>query len=273
MSAIVPAIDYLALLSVTSRPAPLKRRSRQLYIIAETAKAMPEMARLADLSSDLRVAHFLAQIAHESDGFATTEEYASGVAYEGRQDLGNAERGDGRRYKGRGLIQLTGRSNYRKFSSWSDGLSVPDFEAEPEAVATFPGAALSAAWYWNTRRLNVLADRDDLVVITRLINGGLNGLTSRAAYLSRVKAEIAAQRAGATKPAPRRPTLHRGSWGEDVAMLQRALRADGAAIAVDGDFGAATDAAVRRYQLTRGLTVDGIVAAATWQALAPLIDP
>lgn len=273
MTNAAPALDYLRLLSSVSLPASATKRSRQLDIIAETAKAMPEVAQLADLSTDLRLAHFIAQAAHESDGFATTEEYASGDAYEGRKDLGNIKPGDGMLYRGRGLIQLTGRANYRRFDEWCGGIGGHMYDVEPEAVAAFPGAALSAAWYWATHRLNAVADRDDLVAATRLINGGLNGLSSRATYLARAKAAIAAQRAGAVKPDYRRPTLHRGSQGEDVAVLQRALRADGQTIAIDGDYGPATELAVRAYQRSRGLVVDGIVAAATWQALAPLIDP
>jgi putative chitinase len=89
-----------------------KRAERQAAIIAGIGAGLaPSLARYA-IDTPLRVAHFLAQTAHESDGFCTTEEYADGRAYEGRRDLGNVEPGDGPRFKGRGLIQLTGRMNY-----------------------------------------------------------------------------------------------------------------------------------------------------------------
>lgn len=127
------------------------------------------------IETGLRLAHFMGQCAHESGGFRYMEEIASGQAYEGRADLGNTQPGDGRRYKGRGPIQLTGRANYRAFGR-EVGI---DFEAHPEIVA-FPSIGLMAAVrYWNSRGLNALADADDLVGITRKINGGQNGLDDR----------------------------------------------------------------------------------------------
>lgn len=126
---------------------------------------------------------FLAQIAHESDGFRTTREYASGRAYEGRQDLGNTEEGDGIRFRGRGLIQLTGRANYKAFAHWS-GVEVED---EPELLEEFPLALEAAVWYWDSRDLNTLADKGDFERITRKINGGLNGLEDRQRYLERAQ--------------------------------------------------------------------------------------
>lgn len=127
------------------------------------------------LDTGLRLAHFMGQCAHESGGFRYMEEIASGQAYEGRADLGNTQPGDGRRYKGRGPIQLTGRANYRAFGR-EVGI---DFEAHPEIVA-FPSIGLMAAVrYWNSRDLNAKADADDLLGITRAINGGTNGLDDR----------------------------------------------------------------------------------------------
>ena len=132
----------------------------------------------------LRLSHFLAQVAHESDGLRTMEEYASGAAYEGRSDLGNTQSGDGRRYKGRGPLQLTGRANYR---AYGQALGV-DFERHPE-IATLPSLGLMVACrYWSVQGLNALADADDLNGITRRINGGLNGLDDRRAKLAEAKA-------------------------------------------------------------------------------------
>lgn len=139
------------------------------------------------ITSPLEKAHFLAQVAHESDGFKTAEEYASGRAYEGRKDLGNVQPGDGVRFKGRGLIQLTGRANYADYSRWKYG----DDRAvrNPGLVAQLPDAVDAAVWYWTVRRprLKVMALADDVVGVTKAINGGANGLADRTKKLRRAK--------------------------------------------------------------------------------------
>jgi putative chitinase len=138
-----------------------------------------------EINTPLRICHFLAQVAHESDGFNTTEEYASGAAYEWREDLGNVYEGDGRKFKGRGLIQLTGRANYREFSQY---LKIYDLEAYPELVAEPELACSSAGWFWSSRNLNALADQDNFDRIMLTINGGRTGEADRWAYLVRAKA-------------------------------------------------------------------------------------
>ena len=135
------------------------------------------------INTNLRKAHFIAQIAHESDGFNTTEEYADGSAYEWRDDLGNTQEGDGVRFKGRGLIQITGRENYQQVSFALD----IDFLNNPPLLEEPCNACLSAGWYWNSRLLNALADSDDIYAITRIINGGFNGIDERIEYLDRAK--------------------------------------------------------------------------------------
>lgn len=160
------------------------------WIVAGMVDAMPQVIERSKLTTDLRLAHFLAQTAHESDGFHTTEEYASGSAYEGRKDLGNVHFGDGHRFKGRGLIQVTGRANARRMSKALG----QDFEANPELLRRFPWAALTAAVYWDDHRLNDYADNDNLTTITRRVNGGLNGLQNRAVYLGRAKRALAANK-------------------------------------------------------------------------------
>jgi putative chitinase len=133
-----------------------------------------------------RRAHFLAQVGHESGELRYTEEIASGDGYEGRLDLGNTEAGDGRRFKGRGLIQLTGRANYRAFGN-AIGVDLLS-GTNPQRVATDPDLAVEAAcWFWQARGLNLLADADDAEAVTRRINGGLNGLTDRLRQLERAR--------------------------------------------------------------------------------------
>lgn len=152
---------------------------------ADTAFALEETCIRFGIDTTLRKAHFLAQVAHESREGRYMEEIASGAAYEGRADLGNTQPGDGRRFKGRGLIQLTGRFNYIAYSlaRYGDDRAVRN----PEMVARLPDAALAAGWYWRVRGINALADRDDLEAVTRRVNGGLNGLEDRRRCLARAK--------------------------------------------------------------------------------------
>lgn len=135
------------------------------------------------LDNSLRLIHFLAQLAHESGNFRYMEEIASGAAYEGRKDLGNTQAGDGKRFKGRGPIQLTGRSNYRRYGQQ---LGI-DFENNPEIVALPSVGLLVACKFWADNGLNALADQDDVLTITRRINGGTNGLADRKAKLEIIK--------------------------------------------------------------------------------------
>lgn len=130
-----------------------------------------------------RQRYFLAQLAHESAGFRTTVEYASGRAYEGRRDLGNVKKGDGVRYKGRGLIQLTGRYNYRVYG---EKMGV-DLEANPKLAAEFPYALEIALLYWKDKGLNRLADQGKFKRITKRINGGYNGHKDRLRWLAKFR--------------------------------------------------------------------------------------
>jgi len=130
-----------------------------------------------------REAQFLAQVAHESGGFNFVREIASGSAYEGRKDLGNLEPGDGVRFKGRGLIQITGRANY---ADCGNALG-QDFVTHPELLETPENAARSACWFWANKGLNALADDNETLKITKRINGGTNGLQSRLAYLAKAE--------------------------------------------------------------------------------------
>lgn len=144
-----------------------------------------------------RVAAFLAQIGHESQGLVHTTELWGPTAaqrrYEGRRDLGNVKPGDGLRYRGHGLIQITGRANHaavRDRLRKRLGEHVPDFEERPELLAHEPWAALSAGDYWDSRHLNQLADAGDFEQLTRRINGGLNGYEDRLQRWRAVRREM-----------------------------------------------------------------------------------
>lgn len=141
----------------------------------------------ANITTPQQQAMFIAQLAHESGGFQFMEEIASGAAYEGRADLGNTQSGDGTRYKGRGYIQVTGRYNYAEAGQalGLDLINNPGLAAQPE------NAARIAAWYWTSRDINEAANSGDFIQVTRLINGGTNGLADRQAYYARAQAALA----------------------------------------------------------------------------------
>ncbi|SIR41265.1 putative chitinase [Rhizobium sp. RU35A] len=255
-------------------PVPSNRRNSQEVNASILRLALPSLMDTYEIDRPLRVAHFLAQLAHESDSFSTFEEYASGAAYEGRDDLGNTRPGDGKRFKGRGPIQLTGRANYRAFTGWLRRQlpgSTPDFEEKPEQVLDDQWVPWSAVYFWVDKNLNRYADRDDVLAITRIINGGRNGLDDRKAKLARAKAAIAALQASQARTPDRGlfPVLHRGLMNDgNVERLQFFLRKQGAEVAVDGDFGPATELAVKAFQARRGIIPTGIVSPDTWSSLA-----
>lgn len=138
------------------------------------------------ITTPLRMAHYLAQIAHESGELRYTKELASGKAYEGRKDLGNTQRGDGVRFKGRGLIQITGRANYQLYAAFCGF----DVVSNPELLERPLGAVRSSMWFWENHGLNALADKDNVRDITRKINGGYNSLEDRELYLVRAKSTL-----------------------------------------------------------------------------------
>jgi putative chitinase len=105
------------------------------------------------------------------------------IIYGNRADLGNTQAGDGGKFFGRGLIQLTGRANYTSFAT---AIGKPEIIEKPELVATPEYAALSAGWFWNSRGLNAYADKEDYVSMTRRINGGILGLAQREANINKI---------------------------------------------------------------------------------------
>lgn len=128
-----------------------------------------------NICGKLREAAFLATIIHESGHFRYTREIASGAAYEGRKDLGNIYKGDGVKFRGRGLIQLTGRSNYERASK---ALGV-DFISNPQLLEQPRYATQVSCWWWADKGLNEIADTGDFRKVTRIVNGGENGWSDR----------------------------------------------------------------------------------------------
>jgi putative chitinase len=138
------------------------------------------------INTPLRLAHFLAQIEHESGGFKYLTELGSKSyfdKYEGRKDLGNTQKGDGYKFRGRGYIQVTGRYNYTALSKDTR----IDFLNKPELLEQEANAMVSACWFWSKKNLNALADKDDLIGITKRINGGATGLNDRRNKLAKWK--------------------------------------------------------------------------------------
>lgn len=144
-----------------------------------------------EINTPERMAAFLAQVGHESGGLHWLTEIwgptDAQLRYEGRSDLGNTEPGDGSRFKGRGLIQITGRANYKNAS---DALAT-DFIGSPEILAEPDYAVRSAMWFWKAHGLNELADAGQFDRITRIINGGQNGRAERLALWESAKEALA----------------------------------------------------------------------------------
>ena len=242
------------------------------------AKVLPEY----DITSIPRVAAFLAQTAHESGGFNDTVENlnysADGLnatfakyfknatppvdankyarqpemianhVYANRMGNGDEASGDGWKYRGRGLIQLTGKNNY---SAMAKSFGIPPDEIT-DYVKTPEGCVKSACWFWSTNKLNSYADAGDMETITKKINGGTNGMEDRMKYYNQALAVF-----GGKAPTQYR-TLKLGDKGSDVAKLQKALNVN-----ADGDFGPGTEHAVMYFQRQNNLTADGIAGPST----------
>jgi putative chitinase len=184
----------------------------------------------AGLNEPAVLAQYLAQVAHESGRFMWDEEVwgptAAQARYETRTDLGNtaAVDGDGKLFKGRTSIMVTGGDNYRRFRDWCRALfpDVPDFEAEPHRILDDPWEGLAPIWFWETNDLNRYARRGDIEMVTKAINGGLNGYADRLALY------------------PRCALVLLGYNPDAVASFQRAVRMT----VVDGIAGPMTRAAM-----------------------------
>ena len=259
--------------------------------------ALCEILPKYGITSQRRVAHFLSQCAHESGGFkrleenlnysakslravfgryfgdapkANADEYARNpemIANRVYNDefrkykMGNTQEGDGWRFRGRGLKQLTGRDNYTRFGE-SVGMSA---EEAAEYVATPAGAIESAAWFWDTNNLNAIADTDDVVKMTKKINGGNIGLEDRQKrykhalqVLGMDADDLGTDDGDSDIDVSDIGVLRKGSKGEGVKMMQEAL-----GIGADGDFGPGTERALKEWQAANGLVADGIAGPAT----------
>ncbi len=192
-----------------------------------------------DIVTPARQAAFLAQVAHESGSLRYVREIADGSAYDRRAALGNTrpaavklaqEAGTtpGRRYRGRGLIQITGYDNYRACSTGL--LGDPELLPKHPEMLEMPSLAVrSAAWFWDAHDLNALADRGDFERITLIINGGLTKFAERLAFYERAKrvlakAEDAAGQVPFPQPTPQpqpQPQPEKLSWIHSLLRLFR----------------------------------------------------
>lgn len=166
-----------------ARIMPNQKRTRIGLFLDPINAAMDEF----DIGTRARMASYLAQVAHESLQLSYTCEIASGVRYEGRLDLGNTQPGDGPKFKGRGLLQITGRDNYAKCGA---DLGLPLLD-HPDLLELPQHAARSSGWYWKHFNLNELADIGDQRAVTKRINGGYNGLPERLAFFNAAERALA----------------------------------------------------------------------------------
>lgn len=148
-------------------------------------------AEYFEINTPLRLAHFIAQCAHETNGFKLLREVGKPSYFNKYEQgklakaLGNTQKGDGAKFRGRGLLMLTGRANYTAYKN--SGFCKGDIIEQPELLEQPLGATKSGMWYWWKHGLNAIADKDDVVAVTKKINGGTNGLESRKKWLTTCK--------------------------------------------------------------------------------------
>ena len=257
-------------------------------------KAMAKVLPKYKIDTPERIAGFLAQCGHESNNFTLLEEnlqyraetldkifpkyfvkagrkaadYAkqpekiANIVYGGR--MGNTQPGDGYLFRGRGVIQLTGRDNYTNFGKTLNKSA----EEVAGYVTSKEGAIESACWYWNSRNINKAADASDIVAMTKLINGGTIGLEDRKKHYEHALAVLTGKEVHQATPSSESvvPTasgavsrvLKVGSRGAQVKKLQEAL-----SLEADGVFGNGTESALKTWQEANGLTADGVAGPST----------
>ena len=254
------------------------------------------------INTERRAAHFISQCAHESNNFRSLEENLNYSAkslravfgrYFGdapkrdadeyhrnpemianyvymdefrKYKMGNVNEGDGWLFRGRGLKQLTGRDNYTAFGKSVDMTA----EEAAEYVATPEGAVESACWFWDANNLNSIADTDDVVKMTKKINGGNIGLADRQQRYTKAM-EVFGNPVSLSEvnddddndmDVSDIGTLRKGAKGEGVKMMQEAL-----GIGADGAFGPGTERALKAWQTANGLTADGVAGPKTLEKL------
>jgi putative chitinase len=257
--------------------------------VGEWCAALNEMLPKYGITTDKRIAGFIAQCAHESMDFRVLQENLNykeatllkvfpryfgpgkenAAEYAGKPEkianyvymdknrskggaLGNVNEGDGWLFSGKGLKQVTGRANTTAFGK-TVGMTAEEAAAY---LLTKKGALESALWFWGSRNLNDVADTGDQVRLTKIINGGDIGLADRQARYAKAMAALGGKIdavAPAAAPAASGGTLRRGSKGDDVKKMQAKL-----GLAADGDFGPGTEAALKKWQAANGLTADGV---------------
>ena len=258
--------------------------------------AIVEIFPKYDINTPERMAGFIAQCAHESNNFKSLEEnlnysesalnrvfgryFGTGGTKRDAKEyarnpekianyvymdefrkykMGNVKEGDGWLFRGRGLKQLTGRENYTKFGKTVSMTA----EQAAEYVATEKGAIESACWFWKTSKLNAIADKGDIVKMTKKINGGDIGLADRT---KRYNAAIEIM--GGKVPAKNKKksieyvTVSVGSNNDTVKAVQAKL-----GLTADGIFGPGTKRAVKQFQAENGLTADGVAGPVTLKKL------
>jgi putative chitinase len=245
-------------------------------------KILPEYG----INTPARVAAFVAQCAHESGNFRLLKEnlnyraeslmkvwpsrfpnievarqYAmqpekiANKVYSSRMGNGDEASGDGWKYAGKGLIQLTGKDNYTWFA---ESIETP-LEEIPEYLQTFEGAVQSGCWFWEVNNLNQWADAGDILTLTKRINGGTIGLDDRIKHYKHALHVLGGDGDGgvthvAESSGPDMSTvIRRGSKGATVAAVQAKL-----GLTADGDFGPGTERALMGWQRENGLEPDGV---------------
>ena len=256
--------------------------------------AMVKILPKYEITSKTRIAAFLSQTGHESldytimsenlnysakglntvfakyfknagrdaNLYARQPEKIANIVYANRLGNGDTASGDGWKYRGRGIIQLTGYSNYKAFADYID----KTVEETIQYVQTKEGALESAAWFWNSRNINKVADTGDVVAVTRLINGGTHGLTDRTKrYNNALKVlnslnEVATEQNIIIKN--KIPVVRQGSNGQAVSKIQEYLK-----IPVTGIFDQKTHDSLVKWQKYNGLVPDGVAGPNTYKKM------
>jgi putative chitinase len=256
--------------------------------VGEWYAAMMELLPQYDIVTEQRVAGFIAQCSHESLEFTILEEnlnysdkgllatfpkyfrdrspeaYArkpeaiANVVYANRMGNGSEKSGDGWKFRGRGVIQLTGHDNYSNFGK-DVGM---DVDKVIKYLGTKKGALHSACWYWNSRNLNAVADSGDVVKMTKLINGGTIGLEDRKKHYEHALEILGVKGSAAPKAAAPKPAAAPTSAEPTMAEIQAKL-----GLTADGIKGPKTIAAIKEFQAANGLVADGVPGPKTLKAL------